>query len=386
MQRELGWSRTTLTLLPIISVISAFMLPVFGCVIDRIGARSVGIGGLIGLASGYCALILLPLNLAILYAIVTFIGLVAAASGPMPWTRGVAGWFKAHRGMALGLSLCGTSIISALMMPILAAILVGHNWRWGYAALMGAVVMAGLPAALLLFRERPANMEQPVDGARKVGFLEILKVPQFWLLSGCFAFVSVPIGGFVVHMVPILTSKGLSTTDAAAAASGFSLAIAFGRIVGGFLLDRIWPPLVAATCFLLPIVGTVVIGAMIDSTHNGLMIALTAAILLGFAQGAEVDFIAFFAARYFPYAAYARTYGLLSMTTYIVSAGGALGFSMIYDRNGDYGLAIEISAICYLLGGLLILGLDHIPVSPPSRARQSVRSRGAKFAGQRISN
>lgn len=157
--------------------------------------------GLLALAAGYAGLALAPAEQMIFYAIIGFIGLVASASGPAAWTRGVVLHFRDNRGAAFGLAMCGTSIISTIVIPPLSTVI---------------------------------------------------------------------------------------------------------------------------------------------------------------AQGAEADFIAFFARRYFPLTVYSRVYALVSTGGYMATAAGGFLFALTYDRFGGYGPAIALGSLCYLLAATGILMIDRL--------------------------
>lgn len=368
MQESFGWSRTALTFVPMISVVSAAMLPVTGWAIDRWGARPIGLAGLAALSLGYIGLIFLPPNRALYYLIVLFIGVVAAASGPMPWTRGVVAWFDGRRGTALGLTLCGTSIITALCMPLISRVIEDYSWRGGYLVLLVLGSMLGVPLVYSLFRERPRRVGSAPAAATDPSLRAAVADRRFWVLLFCFSVVSIPVGGFMMHLVPLLVSRGMQAADAALVASSYALSIAGGRIAAGLSLDRAWPPMVAAICFLAPIVGTQLLGLV--GAGTGVVVAVAAAVLLGLAQGAEADFIAFFAARYFPLALYARVYGVLAMVAYLAMAAGGLGFARLYDHDGHYARAIWIAALCYAAGGLVMLTIDRVARNRAVSARR----------------
>ena len=76
--------------------------------------------------------------------------------------------------------------------------------------------------------------------------------------------------------------------------SVFGLSIIIGRVVVGYLVDRLWAPGVAAFCLAIPAAGA----AMLYGSQSFEAAAL-AAFLIGFAAGAELDLMAFLAARYF---------------------------------------------------------------------------------------
>src|SRR5690606_13326159 len=62
--------------------------------------------------------------------------------------------------------------------------------------------------------------------------------PSFYLLFGA-SLVSAMTGvALVLNLVPVLTFTGLTRIDAVAIAGSMGLASIFGRIVGGWLMDR----------------------------------------------------------------------------------------------------------------------------------------------------
>ncbi|MET0985882.1 MAG: MFS transporter, partial [Steroidobacteraceae bacterium] len=226
MQQDFGWSRVALSFLPIISVISAVMLPLTGYLLDRFGARIIATIGLLALILGYVLFALVPPERVPFYAVVGFVGIIAAATGGVSWTRGVATWFVRSRGAAFGLSMCGTSIISAVVLPSLNHVIETYGWRTGFLTLAAIALLVGLPPVLLFFRERPTP-EHVTKGERSLqssaGFRMAIRDRRFWLLFTCFALVSIPLGGFMIHLVPILTDKGVDSTTAAMVGSAFAL-------------------------------------------------------------------------------------------------------------------------------------------------------------------
>ncbi|MET0985423.1 MAG: MFS transporter [Steroidobacteraceae bacterium] len=376
MQEDFGWSRAALSFLPIISVISALMLPLTGYLLDRFGARVIGIIGLLALIAGYVLMAVVPPHIVIFYLVVGFIGLTASATGGISWTRGVATWFVHSRGAAFGLSMCGTSIISAGVMPFLNSVIATHGWRAGFVTLAAITLILGVPPVLLFFRERtkPGHRDHATGPAHaQPGLRLALASRRFWLLFGCFALVSIPLGGFMVHLVPILSDKGIDSGTAAMVGSVFALSIAVGRVAAGFLLDRVSPQAVAATCFTLPVIGVLLLNNLQPGVEQAGLIAAISGALIGLAQGAEGDFIAFFTARYFPLHMYSRVFGLIAMGTYAMISLGGLMFASLYDLFGRHQIAMFIAIGCYSSAALLILFVEKIePSSQPSHRLESI--------------
>jgi len=92
---------------------------------------------------------------------------VGFGSTPVTWTRGVNLWFFRRRGLALGITLVGTSL-TAILVPPLAANSVEHfGWRLTFPILAVLTLFRVLPIGLLLFREPRPEQRSPdltVDG------------------------------------------------------------------------------------------------------------------------------------------------------------------------------------------------------------------------------
>ena len=83
-------------------------------------------------------------------------------------------------------------------------------------------------------------------------------------------------------------------------------------------------------------------------------LALLAAFLIGFQQGAELDIFAYFTARRFGIGQYGTVYGLLLGLSWIGNAAGLIGVGWMHDLNGDYALAQLLGAASLSFGALLI--------------------------------
>lgn len=375
LQSALGVSRTAVTIIPVVSLMSVVLSPPTGWLVDRLGARRIGLGAMLALGACYAALTVLPATIASFYTVVALIGLVTAALSPMTWTVLVSQRFVRQRGAALALAMSGTSVLTALITPVLSSTIAEHGWRWGYGLLSLLTLGVGFPLVLLFYRSPPVSV---ADAPRAANYRVILAERRAWLLLVCFATVAFAMGGFMIHIVPILVSRGLSPGDAAIGGSVFAMAIALGRVVVGILLDKLRAPLVACCCLLVPVAGTQVVLLIDGETGGQFQLALLAASMLGMAQGAQANFIAFFAARYFPISVYARAYAFLSLGSGLMMAAGGIYFSYAFDLTGSYDAAVHASAICYLTGALLILFVDGVG---GLRLRASAATQVARAAG-----
>jgi MFS family permease len=224
----------------------------------------------------------------------------------------------------LGVATAGVGVGVALI-PQLAAFLIDRlGWRAAYFGLaISVVVLAWLP--VLIFVREPSAAEaaaNDVEANTSPGTVGIeaaaaLKTWRFWALTIAFFLGVLAINGTIVHVVPLLTDRGVSLQIATGALTAAGIAIIVGRILCGWCLDRFWGPYVAIFFFVVPMVGI----ALLESGWENPTPLLGAA-LCGAGIGAEIDLMAFFVGRYFGLKAYGKIYGLMFM---LFNVGTGLG-------------------------------------------------------------
>jgi MFS family permease len=89
--------------------------------------------------------------------------------------------------------------------------------------------------------------------------------------------------------------------------------------------------------------------------------AALAAFLIGFAAGAELDLMAFLAARYFGLAHYAKIYSILYATLAVCSGTAPMIFASVYDQTGSYDYGYAVASGLFLISVVLILLLGKYP-------------------------
>ena len=163
IQEEFGWSLRDISFgVTIYGVLGALLAPAFGAMADRFGVRRVALLSLTAFGLVFASFAFTPPSLPGFYAIWTLVGLVGIGSTPITWSRAVNLWFFRNRGLALGLTLVGTSI-SAMVLPTLTVSLIHEfGWRGAYPALALLPLAIALPVALAFFRE-PRPEERPPE-------------------------------------------------------------------------------------------------------------------------------------------------------------------------------------------------------------------------------
>lgn len=364
LQEEFGLTRAGASIAPIAGLGAALLAPIAGFAIDRLGSRPMAIAGLVLLAVAYLMLAYMPVHIAALYGIVAFIALIGTLSSTVVYAKGVATWFVRSPGLAFALMMTGISVAAALSFPLLAAAMKNFGWRSGYLVLAGLIVVAGLPAVLMWFRERQANgvAGESAEGVDGLSLKQAIKDKRYWICMTAFAAASFGIGGFLSQMQPMFIGFGLTATKAAAAGSVFALGIGLGRIVAGILLDRYPPNIVAAAFLFLPVIGIFLLMSL--GAMPAMTVVVIAAFLIGCGQGAEGDFIAFFTLRLFGVKHFAVIFSTVGLTVSIGMALGGLLFADLYDRHANYDLAILIGGALFALAACCILAVRLSPSNP----------------------
>ncbi len=358
LHREFGWTRAqTLSGSAIVSLVVALASVPMGMAIDRLGPRLIALTGvplicaavaLLGTATGTMG------NWLSLWA------LVALASIPVQatvWTAAVVSRFDAARGLALAVTLCGSSV-GAFVFPLLSTWLVQtYDWRHAFMGLGGLWTLLLLPLLFLSFRgaqdSRRAAKESRQSAAALLPGLtlaEAARNPAFYRLLLATGFFTFSIFGSVVNFVPILRGSGAAPMTAASAASLIGIFSLIGRLSTGVVLDRFPAHIVGAVCFLLPIPGC----ALLLAADPGTAGFFAAAAMFGLTLGAEVDVIAYLATRHFGLRSFGAIQGALLCATALGAASGPLAAGATFDRFGSYSGFITTTIVLMLLSALII--------------------------------
>jgi cyanate permease len=159
------------------------------------------------------------------------------------------------------------------------------------------------------------------------------------------------------NLMPMLTESGLSAGDAARALALLAVSVTIGRLLSGFMLDRIWAPLVAVLLVVPAAIGVLTL------TLPGLSLtsAMIAVGIIGLVAGAEFDLIAYITGRYFGQRHFSELYGIQYAVFGLGSGTAPALYGTIRDMTGSYLPALLLS-VGLLLGAVaLLLTLGRYP-------------------------
>jgi MFS transporter, OFA family, oxalate/formate antiporter len=363
LNAEFGWNRQDVMMAVTFFAFSVtFLSPVFGWLVDKVGVRKVAIGSLALFALTWMATTLTTKNVFVFHMLWLAMGILGGASIPISWTRAVNAWFVHNRGLALAVALAGTGFAGLVINSALPRLIEHYGWRGGVIALGLASLLIGVPTAWALFREpredeRPAPSE--MDAGMNVGASagQAMREPRFWLIFLSIAIIALAYGGLYSNYVPLLMDKGFDPKVAGGIAGIIGISIIIGRLLAGYLIDRIWAPFVAFPMLALP----VLVCWQLSAPEVSVMTASICAAVLGLAAGVETDLIAYLAARYYGLKNYGKIYGILYMPFGMMTAISAPLYGRIFDQYGSYNPALTGAAICFIIGAFLLLLIGRYP-------------------------
>ena len=371
---EFGWDRADVQLgILFSSGLGALTAPFIGALSDRYGPRALVLPGLVGLSLGFFLAASMNGELWMFFLAYAAMALLGAGTTPVTWTRAIAQSFDKQRGFALGLTLTGTGIC-AMFAPAYTVWLVDEfGWRGAYIGIGLLPLLLAGPFVWAWFRPRPLSAPDiPATGSGAPAVApaapwgltlgEAVRGYRFWVLCVSIFAIYLAVSGISPNLIAALTDQGFTAASAATVQGVYGFSIMLGRLVVGWLIDRYWAPGVAVVSLSLPAIGCLILTGSPDFTW-----AVVAALLIGFAAGAELDLMAFFAARYFGLAHYAKIYAILYAILAVAGGMAPMLFARVFDVTASYDISFLIATGLFLFGAVILLALGRYP-QPPAAA------------------
>jgi len=366
LSAEFGWSFAAL--MASITVQSGVVMiasPLAGIAIDRFGARPVALVSLPLFGLSFMSLALSNGSLTLYYAQWVIMAVLGVGTLSATWTRVVTQWFDKWRGMALGLASCGTGITGFIIKPLCAHLIETHGWRTAVVVVGCLPIVVGVPVVALLFREMArgaAAPDKPLEAAEEVvqpglTLAEAARDRRLWIMAGAFLFIAFALTAPTPNLENILKTRAFTLPQIGEITAAFGLSVIAGRLIGGWLLDRFWAPLIALVILAFPALGC----WLLTSSALSPLIATLAVISLGFGAGFEFDLLAYLISRFFGQRHYGAIYGCFYAVIAFAGGLGPVVFGYVFDRIGDYTIALRSGSACLVVGAVLLLAMGAYP-------------------------
>ena len=370
LEAQFGWSRTVISLAVAVWALSYGLSgPIIGVFIQRVGARVVVAGS--ALIGGVCYILLGSLNhLAMLFILMFFAGIGSAGITLIPNQTLVSNWFEKYRGWAMGIMMTGIGFGGLTMPPVANALIAAFDWRTSFRVLGMLLILTIIPLAVLVVRTRPSDMGLEPDGIKRgkgeeeakekeavgLSVKRALRTVSFWMLFAAFMLQTFGLSALTVHFVACVDDAGMSSQTAA---NFWGLAIGFsvgGRLLFGFLADRMNPRnLLAFANTGLGIAVAILLIFFLNLHSHPSASLLTFSLIYGFSLGGSAVLLPILTARCFGLLNFSKLIGLLMSGFAFGVVGGPLLAGRLFDTTGDYRLAMLIFAIAFAAAGLIVM-------------------------------
>lgn len=381
LTREFGWSRTALSSGPSISsILTAVLGPFLGALIDRFGSRKVVLPGLILTIASISSFALANGSEVQWLVLWVVFGIVAVSIKSTAWTAAVLGVFRKSSGLALGLTLSGTAVSQIVLPPLGNWLIEQFGWRLAFVIL--GVGWGGATFLVCLFflfdahdrrggRQRTEGNMPETDQLPGLTSREAARDPALWRIGVSNFIVMALTMGLTIHLFPILTEAGIDRSTAAWLTSLAGVAAIVGKLVTGWLLDRLSPNWVggltlaaAALAFLL----------LVQGIRSPALIVI-AMLVNGYAAGTKTQITGLMTAKYGGMRNFGKIYGVMSALMALAAGVGPTVAGITYDQFGSYAPFLIAGALGCILGGIMMVTLpvypewDHRSVKAPHNVR-----------------
>ncbi len=348
--------------------------PFVGYLVDKIGPKPVI---WFGLVAGGVGFILLGLTQSFTMFLVVFLGfLTIGFSTPFHGiTAAINHWFSRRLGTAMSLGTLGSAVGGVIITPFVAFLIFDFGWRFAATASGILILVVGLPLSFLVripkgnetFQEDRVDVKDPeIENTGTVESIsfdgdftirEALHTKTYWLLSLAIGLRLMAQSALMVHMVPMLVSKGNSEAVAAILVALLSL-VRFPGIIGAGILSDKWYRTKTASIAMVCGLGA---GLVILLGPNGLLTGVAFAVLFAGAQSCNSVTWAL-VGQFFGRKNFGALRGGVTLVQSLMSTIGPLGAGIVFDVTGNYNLAFIAISMTYCGATIMFWNLTAPPL------------------------
>lgn len=366
LEREFGWSRAAISSGMTVNAVIAISLSwLMGSIIDKVGPRRIALWGVVFFSIAFALLAMNSGSLTHWWLLWVLLAVAMLTVKPTVWLTAVAGRFEGSRGLALALTLCGSTLAGIVAPPYAGWLISQFGWRIAYIGLSALGLVIVFPALFLAFygevdRQRIRDVSHKNDrgltpGVKGVAAREALRSATFIQLALACALSYFVISGTTIHLAPILADLSLQPFETILLMSVLGGAMLVGRLAAGFWLDRFDPKMFGFLCFGAPALGL----AILLTANVSFVTALLAVVAIGIANGAELEIASFLIARHFGMRSFGFLLGTLLGLMSLMGGIAPVLFGYTHDRFGTYEPALWLAIPLSLASSLLMLLLRN---------------------------
>lgn len=329
---EFDWSRAEVSAGYTSVALSAAAFGIFwGWLSDRKGGRNIALFGVVMMGISYFAL---SMTGALWYYFLLHFAFGALGNSAVstPLFAAVGYWFTRNQGLAIGLMAAGGAFGQAIFPVIARWIMDTWDWQTAYGAIGIMFLVIGVPLALLVkdppsrrvaggAAAAPSSEPEPAVPVRTV--LIFLSAAAYF----CCICMSVPI----VHVVALVSDRGVDPSVAAWVLSALMIAGISGRILGGKLADMVG----AVPAWMIASLGQTLLVLLFPFVDVLWMTFILAAVF-GLFYSADMSTILVAGRMLLPARIAAQAIGVVVFFGWLGMGTGAWLGGALFDWTGDY--------------------------------------------------
>lgn len=364
---DTGWSVNAATAaFSVALLVSAFAGIPIGRILDRRGPRAVMTTGSV---LGALALILVSAahTLPLFFLGWTLAGVAMAATFYPPAFAALTRWWGPDRVRALTVVTLAGGLASTVFAPLTALLAEHLSWRATYAVLAGILALVTVPAHALALRAPwpPAPPQPPAVVDRT----PLSRSRPFLLLAAAFTLSGFAMYAVVMGLVPLLTERGATPTQAAWALGLGGVGQTLGRTLYASLSAA--TSVTARTAALIALGGATTAALALVPGPVPLLVVL--AVLAGVVRGNLTLLQATAVTDRWGTAHYGRLSALLGAPAHITAALAPWAVAALAGPLGGYAHVFAALAVVSLAATLLAA----LQPAPPSLRATPVRRRSS---------
>jgi sugar phosphate permease len=366
---EFGWSHTQVSIaFSLRGLEMGILAPLSGMLVDRFGARKLVFGGtcIVGLA-----LILLSLtnSLIMFYSASILLAFGVSGCASTVLLTAVAQWFRRNVGRAMGIVACGFGA-GGILIPLIVWLIDLYGWRSTLIILGLGIWALGIPLSFVILH-RPEDYgylpdgevsvaanhgRKALDGEEEGTVKEALKSGNFWKIAVAEVIRMMITIAVIIHIMPYLSSIGMSRSSAAFVATSIPILSIIGRIGFGWLSDILDKKYVLAVVYFL--FG---MGILAFSSIHVKWLMFPFLLIFSPAFGGAVSLRGAIVREYFGRAFFGRLTGIMMGMAAIGGVIGPAAAGWTFDRLGRYQPIWLFFAGATVIAMVLILrlGVSH---------------------------
>ncbi|MFM8880783.1 MAG: MFS transporter [Betaproteobacteria bacterium] len=269
-----------------------------------------------------------------------------------PVMGAVPPWFTKHRSLASGVASAGIGL-GTLIIPPLVSLGISHlAWRETMFYLgLGSMLLGLIATSQIRMPHQAGTLQQNLSG---MSLREAVRSKPFWLLFGICTIAGPSLFFPFAHLIQFARDQGVGEVQAVSTIGFIGIGSIAGRFLIGFFADR-YGRLVTMGVSNAILACSLLIW-LLDPGWLGLMLF---ALCFGLSYGSVVALFPPICMDFFGARAVTGILGLVYSGAGIGNLLGPVGAGALFDRFGNYKLAVAIAVACAFMAVLFCFLLSR---------------------------